>query len=113
MTKAKRMLYFERLKEYSQSQLFAIIEDEDTDAYTAKALYELSKLNPPLCFQGPGSVEIKYDKEFISFSLMLSRELGVDAKKMSVMEYFSSYDELKRTLEEKAKMYSIRASMPF
>lgn len=54
----------------------------------------------PKSYEGKESVEIKYDKQFESMCLILSKNLHVNPKEFTVLEFFNAYefteDEAKR-----------------
>ena len=55
----------------------------------------------PNKFSGNGNFEVNYDKQFENMCLMLSKHLHVNAKKMSVLEFYNSFENIK---EEARKM---------
>ena len=55
----------------------------------------------PNKFSGNGNFEVNYDKQFENMCLMLSKHLHVNAKKMSVFEFYNSFEYIK---EEARKM---------
>ena len=45
----------------------------------------------PKTFTGKASVEIEYDKQFEDMCLVIAKNLNVEAKKMTVLEYYNAY----------------------
>lgn len=50
-----------------------------------------------------GEFEIRFDRQFEDMCLSISGELHTDAKRMSVMEYYSAYELLDRRGKEMKK----------
>lgn len=65
----------------------------------------LFNLHKPNSFLGSSSVEIKMDKQFESMCLVISQETNMDAKKMTVLQYYNAIDNIKKQIESKQKAY--------
>lgn len=57
----------------------------------------------PKLYVGPESVEIKYDKQFESACLLIAQKTSIDAKKMTVLQFYNAVDNIKQQLEAESK----------
>lgn len=57
----------------------------------------------PKNFTGPESVEVQYNKQFESACLLISRKTNLDAKKMTVLQFYKAVEDLKKEAEAQAK----------
>lgn len=112
-------LYFPRLfddaasKEYHSvlkrrtAEVLKAARGEDGAAANAERLAtELLLFFDPVTFSGSGSMEIRHDKQFEEMCLLLSRELHIDPKGMTVMEYYCAFEKL----QEEARKARRRAA---
>ena len=74
-------------------------EIEDIDAY----LFNLYK---PKIFEGKESIEIRFDKQFETSCMLISQKANRDAKKMTVLEYYTVLENIQKQLEAEAKAYN-------
>lgn len=72
-----------------------ISENPNTNAIRDIDNYLLTFLTPKK-FYGNNNAEIAYDKQFGEMNILLSNELGLDYKTMSVLEYYTSFEYLKK-----------------
>jgi hypothetical protein len=63
---------------------------------------QLTVYYPPRCFQGEKSVEIQSDKEFTEMCLLITKEMHINAKDMTVFDFYSAFEMIKRQ-SKKAK----------
>lgn len=49
----------------------------------------------PRTFEGAGSAEIQYDREFENLCLILGQKLNIDPKRKTVMEFYNAFEYLK------------------
>ena len=100
-------LYFPRLfddaaaKEYhsllqrrTAALLGAVRGDTEGEARAAELYGRLLVFFDPAAFTGSGSAEIRHDKQFEEMCLLLSRELHIDPKGMTVMAYYCAFERL-------------------
>ena len=52
---------------------------------------------------GSESVEVKYDKQFESTCLLIAQKTSMDAKKMTVLQFYNAVDNIKQQLEAENK----------
>ena len=57
----------------------------------------------PRVFTGTDGVEVQHDKEYETMCLMITKETGRDAKRMTVLEYYNAYEYLSRKAKETQK----------
>lgn len=57
----------------------------------------------PKNYAGCDSVEVKYDKQFENVCLLISQKVNVDAKKMTVLQFYNAIDRIKQQIEAEAK----------
>lgn len=63
----------------------------------------LLSLHKPKSFIGSDSAEVKYDKQFETTCLAIAQETGLDAKTMTVLQFYSSVEHLKQQADARAK----------
>ena len=68
----------------------------------------LFNLHKPKSFIGSESVEIKYDKQFETMCLIISQKTNQDARKMTVLQFYSSLENIKHQTEAEQKAYKKR-----
>ena len=71
--------------------------DKEIEALTTRLL----TFRKPLTFDGKGSVEVQYDKQFESMCLIISKELNANAKAMTVLEYYNAFEFVKDMQKQK------------
>lgn len=74
-------------------------EIEDLDTY-------LLGLYKPKVFEGKESIEIRFDKQFETSCMLISQKANRDAKKMTVLEYYTVLENIQKQLEAEAKAYN-------
>ena len=97
--------YFDQLKRLTMTELERIAEG-DTEERRAKAeqLREsLILFSKPKVFTGHDGLEVQHDKEFETMCLMITKETGRDAKKMTVLEYYNAYEYMTKKAKEAQK----------
>lgn len=102
---AKEKEVYDKLKQKTILKLEGIINDHDNSEQINKIDDFLFSLYKPKNFSGQSSVEIKYDKQFETACMYISQETSMNAKKMTVLEFYNTLGELKRQAELKAKAY--------
>lgn len=70
----------------------------------------LLDLHKPKSFIGADSAEVKYDKQFETTCLAISKEVGVDAKTMTVLQFYNAVEHLKQQSDARAK--SLKSNKP-
>ena len=95
--------YYDTVKKRTMAQLLNIIqgkkETENVDTLTDKIL---TFIDPPM-FDGLENVEVKADKQFERMLLIMSQQLGIDARGYSTLAFYNAYEYLNETLKKKQK----------
>ena len=60
-------------------------------------------MHTPKVFIGSESVEVKYDKQFESTCLLIAQKTNMDARKMTVLQFYNAIDNIKAQAEAEAK----------
>lgn len=81
------------------------IKGENNDAEIANIDTELVLWNKPETFTGTANAEIRQDLQFEEMALLLQSELAVDAKKLTVMEFYSASAYLQKRAKARAAAY--------
>lgn len=63
----------------------------------------LIDMHTPKAFMGSESVEVKYDKQFESTCLLIAQKTNLDAKKMTVLQFYNAVDNIKKQVEAENK----------
>ena len=50
-------------------------------------------------------VEVKYDKQFESTCLLIAQKTNMDARKMTVLQFYNAIDNIKAQAEAEAKSF--------
>lgn len=88
--------YYDTLKSRVLTVLDSIVNDIDVEDKLTKIDNELFTFRNPMCLTGIDSEEIKYDKQFDSMCLVISRDLNKDSKDLTVREYYNAFEFLKK-----------------
>lgn len=88
--------YYNRVKLKVLLQLESIIKEVDnTDKIERIDDFLLSLSNPKIFF-GKDSAEIQYDKQFEDMCLYLTQELSINVDNMNVLQFYNSFEYLKK-----------------
>ena len=60
-------------------------------------------MHTPKTYIGSESVEVKYDKQFESTCLLIAQKTNMDARKMTVLQFYNAIDNIKAQAEVEAK----------
>lgn len=85
--------FYDLMKEQVKAMLNCII-DGDTKENVNKVEELTDRMityHKPKTFTGKASVEIEYDKQYEDMCLVIAKNLNVEAKKMTVLEYYNAY----------------------
>ncbi len=75
----------------------------DNSAQIAAIDLALLRMQKPKCFLGSASVEITYEKQFENACLLISQKTSMDAKKMTVLQFYNALETIKAQAEAGAK----------
>lgn len=79
--------------------LDGIAEDKDNSAEVEAIDNKMFSKYNPKSFEGEKSAEIKYDKQFEATCLLISQKMNLDAKTMTVLQFYSALDMIKKQSE--------------
>ena len=102
---AKEKESYDKLKRKVILQLEGIIDNKDNSDIIAEIEDSIFKMYTPKSFAGKKSVEVKYDKQFETSCVLISQKTGMDAKKLSVLEFYSAINNIAKQAEAEAKAY--------
>ena len=102
-TSSKEKEAYDKLRQRTLFVLDAIINDNDNSEKIEALDCLLINMHSPKSFIGSGSVEIKYDKQFESMCLLIAQKIGLDAKKMTVLQFYNAIDNIKKQIEAESK----------
>lgn len=88
--------YHDKLKSRILFQLDSIIRNADHTQEIEQIDSFLLTLAKPQIFFGKESTEIKYDRQFEDMCLFLSQELSLDIDKLSVLQFYNSFEYIKK-----------------
>lgn len=102
---AKEKDVYQKLKQKTVYVLQGIAENIDNSKKVEEIDSYLFGLYKPKSFFGKSSIEITYDKQFETSCALISKETGMDAKKMTVLQYYNTLELIKKEAEIKQKAY--------
>lgn len=88
--------YHDKLRSRILFQLDTIIRNADHKQEIDQIDDFLLTLAKPKVFSGKESTEIKYDRQFEDMCLFLSHELSLDIDKLSVLQFYNSFEYIKK-----------------
>lgn len=88
--------YHDKLRSRTLFQLDTIIRNADHKQEIDQIDDFLLTLAKPKVFSGKESTEIKYDRQFEDMCLFLSHELSLDIDKLSVLQFYNSFEYIKK-----------------
>ena len=94
---------YDKIKNRTRFVLDSIINDTDNTEQIEAIDVMLINMHNPKPFIGSESVEIKYDKQFESTCLLIAQKTNMDAKKMTVLQFYNAIDNIKSQAEAEAK----------
>lgn len=100
---AKEKEAYSKIATRTLLELDTIINDIDNEKQIADIDLALLNMHKPNTFIGSESAEVLYDKQFESTCLMISQETSLDAKGMTVLQFYSAVNTIKKQAEMKAK----------
>lgn len=91
---------YAKLKERISIQIDGILsETEKTDEVKKIDDYFLLFADPK-SFNGADSVEVKHIKEFENACVFISKEIGINAKSMTTLQFMTSFDYLRKNIKQ-------------
>ena len=102
---AKEKEAYDKLKMRTLFQLQELVEDKDYTEKIAELDEFIFNLHKPKNFNGRNSDEIKYSKQFESACMVISQKTGMNAKQMTVLEFYNTLANIQKQLEIEKKAY--------
>lgn len=102
--KAKDKEVYDKIKARTLLVLDNIINGSNNNEQLELLDNALLNLYSPKCFIGSDSDEIKYDKQFENTCLLIAQKTNLDAKKMTVLQFYNAIDSIKQQAEAELKM---------
>ena len=96
---------YSKLKIRTILQLQEIAEEINNADKIAEIDMFLFSLHKPKIFIGRDSEEIKSDKQFESACMIISQKTGMNAKSMTVLEFYNTLANLEKQIEAEKKAY--------
>lgn len=94
---------YDKLKQRTLFVLDSIINGTDNSEQIETIDMVMLNMHSPKSYIGSESVEIKYDKQFESTCLLIAQKTSMDAKKMTVLQFYNAVDNIKQQLEAESK----------
>lgn len=96
------------MKSRTLLELDGIIRGNDNSGRIAQIDKWLLTLNKPLTFSGSKGLEIRYQKDYTEACLYLKKELNSSVDNMTVLEFYSAFEYIKKNLKSKSKNHGRR-----
>lgn len=94
---------YDKLKQRTLFVLDSMINGTDNSEQIETIDMVMLNMHSPKSYIGSESVEIKYDKQFESTCLLIAQKTNMDAKKMTVLQFYNAVDNIKQQLEAESK----------
>lgn len=94
---------YDKLKNRTLLVLDSIINDTDNTEQIELIDTMMLNIHTPKVFVGSESVEVKYDKQFESTCLLIAQKTSMDARKMTVLQFYNAIDNIKAQAEAESK----------
>lgn len=96
---------YDKLKTRTLLVLDSVINDTDNSEQIDAIDMIMLNMHTPKTYMGSESVEVKYDKQFESTCLLIAQKTNMDARKMTVLQFYNAIDNIKTQAEAEAKRY--------
>lgn len=96
---------YDKLKARTLLVLDSVINDTDNSEQIDAIDMVMLNMHTPKTYTGSESVEVKYDKQFESTCLLIAQKTNMDARKMTVLQFYNAIDNIKTQAEAEAKRY--------
>lgn len=94
---------YDKLKARTLFVLDSVINDTDNSKQIEAIDIMMLNMHTPKTYIGSESVEVKYDKQFESTCLLIAQKTSMDARKMTVLQFYNAIDNIKAQVEAEAK----------
>ena len=96
---------YDKLKARTLLVLDSVINDTDNSEQIEAIDIMMLNMHTPKTYIGNESVEVKYDKLFESTCLIIAQKTNMDARKMTVLQFYNAIDNIKTQAEAEAKRH--------
>ena len=93
--------YYELMRRRALLMCDEIADGRDRSEEIRAIESQMVRSDKPRDFQGQRNAEVLYDKNFVGCCIAIAQNLNMDAKKMTVLEYYRAIEDL----EEQQKQY--------
>ena len=93
--------YYELMRQRAMLMLDEIADGQDRSEEIRAIESRMVRSDKPRVFQGQKNSEVLYDKNFVGCCIAIAQNLNMDAKQMTVLEYYRAIE----VLEEQQKQY--------
>ena len=93
--------YYEMMRRRALLMLDEIADGRDRAEEIREIESQMVRIDKPQVFQGLTNAEVLYDKNFVGCCIAIAQNLNMDAKRMTVLEYYRALE----VLEEQQKQY--------
>lgn len=100
---AKQKEAYDKVRQRTLFVLDEIISGEDHSSDVESIDLVLVNMHKPKSFMGASSAEIKYDKQFESGCLLIAERVGLDARKMTTLQFYSAMNVIRKQIENEQK----------
>ena len=94
---------YDKLKNRTLLVLDSIINDTNNTEQIELIDTMMLNMHTPKVFIGSESIEVKYDKQFESTCLLISQKTNMNARKMTVLQFYNATSNIKAQAEAEAK----------
>lgn len=94
---------YDKLKQRTLLVLDSIMNGTNNSEQIETIDIIMLNMHSPKSYIGSESVEVKYDKQFESTCLLIAQKTSMDAKKMTVLQFYNAVDNIKQQLEAENK----------
>lgn len=102
-TNAKEKEAYDRLKKRTLLVLDTISNGSDNKDAIEEIDDFLLSMSKPHVFAGGDSAEVQYDKQFENMCLLIAQKSSLDAKKMTVLQFYSAIETIRKQMEAESK----------
>lgn len=100
---ARQKEYYDKVRNRILLQLTEILTGEDKTKEISAIEGELLTFNKPMKFTGKESAEVLFDKNFERLCVMITQNLGIEAKKLCVSEFYTAIETIQEQNKTKTK----------
>lgn len=94
---------YDKLKQRTLLVLESMLNEKDNSEEINGIDALMLNMYSPKVYAGSESIEIKYDKQFENACLLIAQKTSLDAKKMTVLQFYNALDNIKQQIEAENK----------